>query len=391
MVYNLCSKNNDYLDLIQTILLIKLYNPLEMKNKYIKSSVLVALTILGLASCKKDKDTIPQYEVPTTYNFAGANFTASSQRVKMALELNSYLGTALTATITEVKTNDYFNNTNNPFTTDASLNASGVKLADKTADAATFTGYFAQQVANSVKNGVEATNGTAGYVIKGTTKRLVSATGLEYSQAVAKGMMGALFFKEAINILTSVPNTNNITVTNGTTAMQRSWDEAFGYLGVPVDYDPNKTYASTEPIRPLLWGGYLAERGKGIEAGKVIFNAFLKGRAAIGAKDYAVVQEQIAIIQAKWEQLVAAAALAYVTIPTNSVSVGDLPTQLHALSEGFGFVSCFKYRPANSRLTDANFQKLTATMNTNFYTLVNEAGFTKLVEAQTILKTTYGL
>lgn len=362
--------------------------------QYFKSSVFVALAIVGLTSCKKDKvqdEVIPPYEVPTTYNFAGANYTASSQRVKMALELNSYLGTALNTTITSAKANDYFNNTNNPFTTDATLNGSGVKLADKTSDAATFTEYFVQQAANSTKNGVEATNGTAGYVIKGSSKRLVSATGLEYNQAVAKGMMGALFFKEAINILNSIPTANNVTVTNGLTAMQSSWDEAFGYLGVPVDYNPDKTYANTDAIRPLLWGGYLAERGKGIEAGKVLFNAFLKGRAAIGAKDYVVVKEQIAIIQAKWEQLVAAAALAYVTIPTNSVSVNDLPTQFHALSEGFGFISCFKYRPANSKLTDANFQKLSATINTNFYTLINETNFAKLVEAQNILKTTYGL
>ncbi|WP_214227915.1 DUF4856 domain-containing protein [Pedobacter sp. B4-66] len=365
-----------------------------MKIQYFKSSVFVALAVVGLASCKKDKvqdEVIPPYEVPTTYNFAGASYTASSQRVKMALELNSYLGTALNATITSAKANDYFNNTNNPFTGDATLNTSGVKLVDKTADAATFIGYFTEQAANSTKNGVEATNGTVGYVLKGSSKRLVSATGLEYNQAVAKGMMGALFFKEAINILASVPSANNIIVTNGATAMQRSWDEAFGYLGVPVDYSPDKTYANTDAIRPLLWGGYLGERGKGIEAGKVIFNAFLKGRAAIGAKDYVVVKEQIAIIQAKWEQLVAAAALAYTTIPTNAASANDLPTQFHALSEGYGFVSCFKYRPVNSKLTEANFQKLSAIMKTNFYTLVNEAGFTKLVEAQTILKTTYGL
>lgn len=364
-----------------------------MKNKYFKSSVLVALAILGLSSCKKDRvaeEVIQPYDVPTTYNFAGADYTSSSQRVKMALELNSYLGTALTTTITAVKANDYFNNTNSPFT-DATLNGSGVKLVDKTSDASTFTGYFTQQANNSTKNGVLATDGTAGYVIKGTTKRLVSATGLEYNQAVAKGMMGALFFKEAINILASVPNANNATVTNGTTAMQRSWDEAFGYLGVPVDYNPDRTYTSADAIRPLLWGGYLAERGKDIKAGKVIFDAFLKGRAAIGAKDYKVVKEQIVIIQDKWEQLVAAAALAYVTIPTNSVSVNDLPTQFHALSEGFGFISCFKYRPASSKLTDANYQILTATINTNFYTLINEAGFTRLVQAQNILKTAYGL
>ncbi|MBE9583081.1 DUF4856 domain-containing protein [Mucilaginibacter sp. JRF] len=358
-----------------------------------------ALLIMGLisvTSCKKDDDNnnndnvIPPYEVPTTYNFSGANYLSSTQRVKMGVELNSYLGTGNNATVTAAKANDYFNNTNAPFA-DATLNTSGVTLAQKTADPTVFTTYFTQQASNSLQNGVAATNGTAGFYMSGTTKRLVGPTGMEANQGVAKGMMGALYFKEAMTLLTSVPSADNNTVTNGSTAMQRAWDEAFGYLGVPANYDPEATYPNTDPNRPLLWGGYLAERGKTIEAGKVIFNAFLKGRAAIGAKDYTVVNAQITIIQEKWEQLVAAAALAYVTIPTASTSVNDLAVQFHALSEGYGFLSCFKYRPAKSKLSAENYTALQTIINTNFYTLVNEAGFAKLVQAQTILKTTYSL
>lgn len=361
-----------------------------MKN-FRSLSALLVVGLITVSSCSKDETAVQPYDVPATYNFTGANFTASTQRVKMGAELNSYLGTANTVAITLAKANDYFNNTNSPFA-DATLNtASGVNLAQKTADPTVFTGYFAQQVTNSANNTVAATNGTAGIYTSGTTKRLVGATGLEANQAVAKGMMGALYFKEAINILNAIPSADNSTVTNGTTAMQRNWDEAFGYLGVPVDYNPDATYANTDPNRPLLWGGYLAERGKPIEAGKTIFNAFLKGRAAIGAKDYTVVAEQVAIIQDKWEQLIAAAALEYVTIPTRSASVNDLAVQFHALSEGFGFISCFKYRASRSKLTAANFTKLQTTIGTNFYTLVNEAGFAKLVEAQTILKSTYSL
>ncbi|MCC8411199.1 DUF4856 domain-containing protein [Mucilaginibacter sp. UR6-1] len=358
-----------------------------MKNYLHYPLAILAVAILATA-CSKDEseDTIPQYDVPATYNFEGANYLTSTQRVKMALELNAYLGSANTTDITAAKANDYFNNTNAPFA-DATLNTSGINLAAKTANGDTFKGYFTQRAANSLVRATPAAPGVAGFY----GNRLVDGKGIEFNQAVAKGMMGALFFKEAVNILNNVANADNNTVTNGTTAMQRQWDEAFGYLSVPNDYDTAKVYANTDPIRPLLWGGYLAERGKGIQAGGVIFNAFLKGRAAIGAKDYVVVKEQAAIIQDKWEQLIAAAALAYTTIPTQSVNVGNLATQFHALSEGFGFISCFEYRSARTKLSNADFQTLKTIIGTDFYILINEPGFAKLVQAQNILKATYGL
>jgi hypothetical protein len=122
-----------------------------------------------------------------------------------------------------------------------------------------------------------------------------------------------------------------------------------------------------------------------------LFEAFRKGRAAIEVKDYAVRDEQVKIIQETWEKLAAISALAYVTIPQASSSVGNLGTQFHALSEGYGFVLALKYRTAGSKLTDANYQKLLTILNTDFYTLVNEPGFVKLKEAETILKTVYNL
>lgn len=365
-----------------------------MKNNITISAFLLASLALA-TSCKKSNTeetgtVILPYTVPTTYNFADANYLTSTQRVKMSVELNAYLGTASTTTITAAKANDYFNNTNNPFTADATLNTSGITLAQKTSDAALFTGYFAQQADNSTKNTIAATNGTAGILISGNTKRLVNATGLEINQAVVKGMMGALYFKEAVSLLNQVATDDNTLKTNGTTAMQRHWDEAFGYLGVPKNYDTAKVYTSADVDRPLLWGGYLAERGKPIQAGGIIFGAFLKGRAAIAGNDYAVVQAQVAVIQDKWEQLAAAAAYEYVTAPTRSVNVGNLATQFHALSEGYGFIYSLRYRANRSKLSAADYTILNNILNTNFYTLVNEPGFTKLVQAQGILKATYG-
>ncbi len=41
-----------------------------------------------------------------------------------------------------------------------------------------------------------------------------------------------------------------------------------------------------------LWGGYLYERGRYIQAGHNLFKAFRTGRAAIVAKDIKVVKAQ---------------------------------------------------------------------------------------------------
>jgi hypothetical protein len=226
-----------------------------------------------------------------------------------------------------------------------------------------------------------------GYITRGTNKIIVGPRGLEYGQAFTKGTMGAMLYKEAVVALNSVKTM----AAADTLAAQAKWDEAFGYLAVPANYDSSYAYKTTDADRPLLWGGYLAERGKAIQAGGTIFQAFLKGRAAIGGYDVAVRDAQVDIILAKWEQLAAAAALNYVTAPTASSAIGNLGTQFHALSEGFGFIASLKYRPSNSKLSAADFETLRRIMNTDFYTLVGQTGFTDLVTAQNILKTTYGL
>jgi hypothetical protein len=345
---------------------------------------------LMLSSCKKDEPAIPQYEVPATYTFAGVDLNPSLNRIKMGMELNAYLGTGATTVLDQTRANQLFNNTGAPFA-NADLNTSGLSLAEKTADITQFQNYINQHVTYSNANATPAADGTAGFITRGSGRILVGPQGLEYNQAFAKGTMGSIFYKEAMAILAGIANTDNGTVINGATAMQRKWDEAFGYLGIPADYDSSKVYPSTDAVRPLLWGGYLAERGRPIKAGGILFEAFRKGRAAIGEKDYAVRDQQVKIIQETWERLAGAAVLAYVTIPQASASVGNLGTQFHALSEGYGFVLALKYRPAGSKLTDANYQKLLSILNTNFYTLVNEANFAKLKEAEAILKTTYNL
>lgn len=347
--------------------------------------------VVTVSSCSNDDDSKPSvrnYTVPTTYTFANVNYTKSAQLVQMAVEMDAYLKTANTGAavvaLDQAKVTNLYTNTNSPFST-AALNGSGLKLSAVSSDASLYKAFADSVVLYNT--GATASAGTGGFVARGANKIIVGPRGLEYGQAYLKGLMGGLYFKEAVRLLTEV---KKISVTD-TAKAQAAWDEAFGLLAVPANYDSALVYANTDPNRPLLWGGYLAERGKGIQAGGTIFSAFLKGRAAIGGYDVTVRDAQADIILAKWEQLAAAAALAYVTSPTASSSIGNYGTQLHALSEAFGFIAAFKYRPANSKLSQANFDALNAIIHKDFYVLLGQAGFTDLVAAQNILKTAYGL
>lgn len=363
-----------------------------MKQSALAAST-IAVALLAFSSCKKDENNGPavkEYTVPTTYSFSNVDFTKSNQLVKMTVEIDAYLKTAnagSTSTIVpldQTKLNNMFANTGNAFN-DVALNSAGINVSTLTDNAALYKAY-----ADSVlvfNTGATAAQGTGGFVPRASNKIVVGPTGLEYGQAYVKGTMGALFFKKAVDALTSVKSI----ASTDTLAAQAKWDEAFGYLAVPVNYDTSIAYASTDVNRPLLWGGYLAERGKAIQAGGTIFQAFLKGRAAIGAYDVATRDAQVDIILTKWEQLAAAAALNYVTSPTASSSIGNLGTQFHGLSEGFGFILSLQYRASNSKLSSADFNTLYNIIHTDFYTLVNQPGFTDLVKAQNILKNAYGL
>jgi hypothetical protein len=356
-----------------------------MNIRSILTSTLIASL---LASCDKDDDSIVKpYTVPTTYTFSNANFSASANRNKMAEELRVYLNTAQTGSavtaLDATKINNMWNNTGSPFA-NASLNTSGFNIKSFSGNATLIKAHI--DSISMYNTSTVATQGNGGYLVRGSNKIIVGPRGMEYVQAYAKGIMSTLFFKEAVRLLTEV---KTVSATD-TTKAQGLWDEAFGNLAVPFNYDTSVNY-SNSPDKPFMWGGYLWERGKPIQAGGIIFSAFLKGRAAIGGYDAAVRDEQADIIIAKWEQLAAQAALVYMNMPTKSSNAGQLANQFHALSEGYGFLLALQYRPANSKLTAANYETLKTIINKDFYVLINQPGFTDLVTAQNILKTTYNI
>ncbi len=353
-------------------------------------------------SCKKSDDApkIPPYTVPDTYNFSNADFTEASQSVAMWAGFTAYLGKSTSRELSQDTANNLWNNTNAAFTAEIASNllfspdqlnsATSVKLSEKTTEPAIIKGFVDSIVAVSKYVDATASKGVAGKI----GSRLFNHSGLEFNQAVAKGMMGSFAMKKIFEHLDKSTTADNSTPVGATgTAMEHEWDMAFGYVGIPkADYvnrtaDTIYAFAGTNPNRPLAIGGYFRERGMYIKAGQKVYDAFIKGRAAIGAKDYVVRDEAIATIKEYVEKALAAAAYNYITAPQTQA---EFSAKFHGLSEGYGFIQALQYRASSSPLTAANHQKLKDIIETDFYELAEDASNTKLKEAQAILTSAYG-
>lgn len=347
-----------------------------------------------LSSCKKTETTLIQtYTVPTTYNFEKVDYSEATTTINMWSAFTSYLGKSTSRVLSQDTVNKLWNNTGSAFTSEivtnlpntfTNLNNATFGIAEKTEDASFFKTLSDSMVTVSSYNTSAASEGISGKI--GT--RLFNHTGLEFNQLVAKGLMGALQLKNVILYLNKVASDDNSTVIEGKgTAMQHDWDLAFGYISLPKNYDTSIAYTSTVIDRPLALGGYFKERGGYIKAGGTIFEAFRKGRAAIAAKDYTSRDNSIATIKEMLEKTLAAACYDYAGIGMTGT---DLASRFHALSEGYGFVLALKYRPANSKLSEANYQTLLNIFKTSFYRLDADASHIALKQAQTIFTNTYG-
>ena len=365
-----------------------------MKKQILVFAALAITAGMTITSCKKKKDdVVPVYAIPSSYTFDNVEYTEASGRISQWAGLTSYLGKSTSRRLSQDTVNNLWNNSGSPFTTEttsnlpystAAINAFTFNISGKTTDATTFKQYIDSMVAVSQSYTVTASAGVAGKV--GT--RIVNYAGLEYNQLVAKGLMGALQMAQVAAYLDkSITDDNNTVIAGSGTAMQHDWDMAFGFVGIPTDYDSAKSYASTEANRPLAIGGYFRERGRYIMAGGIVYEALRKGRAAINNKDYKGRDSAIATIKITMEKTLAAAAYAYMTLSYGS---SDLATRFHALSEGAGFILALKYRPSGSPLSAANYETLLGIARTNFYELIADASNTKVNQAKSILNTAYG-
>ena len=348
-----------------------------------KSTVLLtlALGLLTFSSCKKDtteedttSDTTPSYTVPETYSFgSNANYTLATAHINMAKELVGYVRSAHNVTNNIVldvnKMKGMFMNTAGSFT-DVTLANVALSLNSKMSDAyglkTAFDGLLSE-IATVSSNTTAAQDGTAGKLVgsnsAGTQSAwLVDKNGFEYKELVEKGIMGAVFYAEAMKLLKDIESFDNSTIVAGEgTAMEHAWDLAFGYFGVPSSFPTSTTGLS-------YWGNYCNSVNTAIGSNALMMNAFLKGRAAITGKDLSTMREARNTLVANWEKFAAAKLVNYLKgAKTNFALDGQ---RIHNLSEAIGFIRGFRYN-SSKIITDAQIDQQLQLLGTNLYTITS--------------------
>lgn len=300
----------------------------------------IAAVTLAFTACKKDN-----YEVPTTYNFDNVSYAGQTARLDMMEEMTTYMKTANVQNATALdasKLKDMYDNSNNRFG-DNTLNTSGKQLKDKTASAeqSKFESYMeAIAVASQSTANISPSNGVAGIMMKndGSAGYLLNANGVELTQIIEKGLMGACFYFQAsaVYLGSDKMSADNETVTPGEgTAMEHHWDEAFGYFGVATDFPDNVT-----DLR--FWGKYCNSRDALMGSNQTIMNAFLAGRAAISNDDLDKRDDMIGTIRSEWERVVAATAISYLNDVIEKFS-SEPAAKHHALSEAYAFIYSLQF------------------------------------------------
>lgn len=315
-------------------------------------------------------------ENPDTYTFeregaSTVDFSGQTTRLKMggefvsALSDNSNTAEQLQAMFAHEEGNVDFS--------DADLNASDKNIKSKTAAStdlfatnatdqaairADFDGWIKGQVDEVFINWeTTAAPGVAGQVPQGETVRYINAKGLEYNQMINKGLIGALTLDQIVNNYLSPAvldegdnraNNDSGTVEEGKayTAMEHKWDEAYGYLfGLNTD---TANPVAGENDRDRFLGSYIGQVAEDPDFSDLItasYNAFKLGRAAIVAKDYAVRDEQAAIIKSKLALVPSVRGVFYLQAGKNALAaeVPDYGAGFHALSEVYGFIYSLQF------------------------------------------------
>lgn len=327
---------------------------------------IIGMALLAATGCKKDDnkvtDTVPAYDVPTTYNFSNANFADATTRLGMLTEMGTVMKGATTGPLDGAKLKAMLTNTGSPFTTTA-YNTSGLQLNDQFAPAfKTDVLSIIDSLVKAASTGKTASRGVAGVgasSANAASKYALTSLGVNYAQVFNKGAMGGFITYSIVNTMVAVAaqSIDNNTVTNGSTALEHAWDNAFGLWGVPVDFPTNKVGAK-------FWGSYTSQVDSGYKANKILMGAFLKGRAAISHKDSKTYVAQANIIIDAFNKLNAAGALQEVKEAKESLT--DKILLNSRLSEMYGFVYSMKYNPKRT-LTDAQYTSFLGKFPATFY------------------------
>ncbi|HTM97339.1 MAG TPA: DUF4856 domain-containing protein [Pedobacter sp.] len=341
----------------------------------IKNLTLSLLAVAALSACKKDgtteqdkplRSTIDYSKITETTKYDNSNtlfvdakgqstvdVSNGNNRYKMFQAINAYAGTGTTVAIDANVLKNMFSNTGTPFTgTYAALNGTAVQLknvvasslsaTDAAAVRAKFEADFTNMATSSLSFAGIASNGVAGKL--GT--RLVDAKGLEITQIIQKGLIGALQIDYISNVLlnTGLEANNKVVVAGKNyTQLEQNWDEAYGLLTLNPNYLVGST-TTAKGTTEFALGSYIWEYGQPADDANYnytkVLGAFLTGRAAIANNDIVEVKKQALIIRKTMELAIARAAKGYLSKYVTRTTDAE---RAHDIGEGAGFIYALRF------------------------------------------------
>lgn len=343
---------------------------------------------LGFTSCDNDdKEIGNSYEIPSTYAFNRDNVTTVDYagqvtRMDMHSQLKSLISSATRTSVHLATINKMFNHqggdadfTDGVVNTATDLNNSTKNIAGATAYSkdykeeikVQFNNWFAEVAANSNTMSM-GSKGQIGIIERKSDFSkpiLISANGLEYTQIISKGLMGAMQLDQIVNKYLSdakLDVENNVNKEGKTyTSMEHHWDEAFGYTNFAPNALSSDDLASFDAQYDRFWGEYIFSvngtvAGEGLK--DRLMTAFLTGRAAIAAKDYVVRDLAAIIIKQELSKACALKAVNYLLKGKPSVLASDendRASAFHAVSEAYGFILGLQF--SNDGTDNAYFTK----------------------------------
>lgn len=320
-------------------------------------------------------DNTPTYTVPSTYSFTDASgnstvsYSGQTERLDQLKEMVVLMKTGTSTTLDAQVLKDMFANVNGNGNGNFSF-TSTKQLKDKcfAADQALFEAFMDQIATASVDHASTAADGQAGTLTSGTSTYLFDANGIEHVQVIEKGLMGAVFLNQALNVYFSsskmdVDNTTAVDPSNGQyyTTMEHHWDEAFGYFGVDTDFPTT--------IPTSFWGKYCNAQNATLNCNADMMDQFLRGRAAISADVLTDRDAAITAIRTEWENISAYQAMTYLDDAIANFGT-DNAKFLHVLSEAYAFAWNLRYAPTETRrMSVTEHAALMAQFPTNFWSV----------------------
>ncbi len=317
--------------------------------------------LLTATACNSDDDTTisddddtNEYTIPTTYNFDNVSYSGQIARLAMLTEMKSYMatsrtsGTALDADRLKAMYANDSANAGWSQTYDESKQMKNKTLESERDDFEALMDELAQASTSTVAG----SEGVSGVIESqdGSKRYLIGEDGLDHAQVIEKGLMGALLYYQALAVYFGDDrmNVDNETVEPGEgTAMEHHWDEAFGYLGAPIDFPTN-----TDGL--AFWANYSNNYNDLTNTNKLIMDGMLKGRAAISNDDLSTRDEAIEEVRAAWELVAVGSTLHYLNVGINNFD--DMSIRAHGLSEAIGFAYSLKFNPSkkldNTKIDD---------------------------------------